>query len=142
MYDRHLGRETGEKDRFLHGRITAPDDDDLLAGKEKPVTGRAGGNSVTDELLFVRKPQPARGSPAGNDQCFSVDNFVTDMQLERALTEICTGDMAVFVFGAKARGLLAHVFDQFRPLDAFRETRKILHQRGQRELSAWLVPLQ
>ena len=41
--------------------------------------------------------------------------------------------------GAEARGLLLHVVDQFRALDAFGPAGKILDQRGDGELAAGLV---
>src|ERR1700722_322386 len=111
MNDGHLGCETSQESGFFHGGISAADYDDLFAGEKETIAGGAGGNSVTDELLFVRQPQPARGSAAGDDQGFGVDNFMTDVQLEGALAEIRAGDMAVLILGAEARGLLAHVFD-------------------------------
>jgi len=37
---------------------------------------------------------------------------------------------------AEARGLLLHVFDQFRALNALRPAGKVLHQGGDGELSA------
>ena len=43
--------------------------------------------------------------------------------------------------GAKTHGLLAHVLDEFRALDAIRKSRKILHQRGDGELPAGLMPI-
>ena len=44
-----------------------------------------------------------------------------------------------FVFGAETRGLLLHVFDQIRPLDAIRPAGKVFDQRGDGELPARLV---
>src|ERR1039457_425581 len=43
--------------------------------------------------------------------------------------------------GAKTRGLLTHVLDEFRPLDAVWKSRKILHQRGDGKLPAGLMPI-
>src|SRR6202790_1419402 len=39
------------------------------------------------------------------------------------------------VLGAKARGLLAHIFNEFRPLNTIGKAGKIFHRRGQRQLS-------
>jgi hypothetical protein len=47
--------------------------------------------------------------------------------------------MPAHVFGAKARGLLAHVLYQFWALDALRKAGKVFYQRGKRELAAGLV---
>src|ERR1035441_2878862 len=38
--------------------------------------------------------------------------------------------------------LLLHVFDQVRPLNSIRPAWKVLHHRGNRKLSPWLVTLQ
>src|SRR5450755_1113824 len=42
---------------------------------------------------------------------------------------------------AKTHGLLAHVLDEFRALDAIRKSRKILHQRSDGKLPAGLMPI-
>ena len=47
--------------------------------------------------------------------------------------------MSHAVFGAEARRLFAHVFDQFRTLDALGKAGKIFHQGGQRKLAARLM---
>lgn len=97
---------------------------------------------MTDELLFVRQSEPARRGAAGNDQSAGVDNFMADVQLERPLAQIRAGHVAMFIFGAKASGLLAHVLDQLRSLDAFRETGEILYQGGKRKLATRFMALQ
>ena len=43
------------------------------------------------------------------------------------------------VLRSKALRLLAHVGDQFRPVNAFGKAGKILHQRGERKLASRLV---
>ncbi len=87
----------------------------------------------------MRQPQPARRGAAGDDQRARVDDFIAHVKFKRTLTEIDAGHVAMFVFGAKARGLLAHVLDQFRSLNAFGKTGKVLDQRGERELASGFV---
>src|SRR5271169_6285862 len=68
-----------------------------------------------------------------------MNHFVADMQLERTLAQIGGSYMTQFVLRAKSRSLLAHVFDQFRSLNAFGKSRKILDQCGERKLASGLV---
>jgi hypothetical protein len=65
--------------------------------------------------------------------------MLAKMEYERALSQIGAGKVSHAVFGAEAFGLFAHVIDELRPHDAFREARKILNQCGERELSAGFV---
>ena len=134
-----LGGEASQKYRFFHGGIAAADHGDLLAREKEAIAGGARGNAVSNQLLLVRQPEPACRRAAGDDQCSSVNDSWTDVQFERALAEIDAGHVAVFIFGAKARRLLAHVLDQFRSLNALGKAGKVLHQRGERELSPGLV---
>ena len=69
---------------------------------------------MTDKLLFMRQPQPARGSATGNDKSAGVDDFMADVQLEGALAQICAGDVSVLVFGAKALRLACACFRSAR----------------------------
>ena len=55
------------------------------------------------------------------------------------LAEVDAGHVAGAELGAEARRLLAHVVDQFRPLDAVGKAGKILDQRGDGELAAGLM---
>ncbi len=67
---------------------------------------------------------------------------MTHMELERTLAEIDAGHMAVPVFGAEPRRLLAHILDQLRSLNAFGKAGKVLHQRGERKLAPGFVTFQ
>jgi hypothetical protein len=51
---------------------------------------------------------------------------------KRMLAQIGFDQVAHAIFGAEALGLLAHVLDQFRALDAFGKAGEIFHQRGHR----------
>src|ERR1700676_697170 len=121
MNDRHFGRKASQEHRFFHRGIASADDRDFLAREKEAVACGTGRNAVSDELLLVRQSEPARGSATGNDECTGVDDLMADMQLKRILAEIDAGHVAVFIFGAKARRLLAHVLDQLRPLNALGE---------------------
>src|SRR5579872_6118014 len=71
-----------------------------------------------------------------------MDNFMADLEFKRSLAEISAGHVAMFVFGAKARRLLAHVLDQLRPLNAFGKAGKVLDQSGEGQLASGLMALQ
>ncbi len=55
---------------------------------------------MADELLLVRKPQPARRRPGGDDERPGIVPFAVDVQTERALRQIGLDDGAVDVLGA------------------------------------------
>jgi len=65
--------------------------------------------------------------------------FAVDIQAEGALGKVGFGDGAMDVFGAERLGLLLHVLDQLRPVDAVGKSGEILDHRGDRELAAGLV---
>src|ERR1700758_220613 len=68
-----------------------------------------------------------------------MDLVLSDMEQKRAIAQVDAGDMSQHVFGSETLRLLAHVFDQLGALDSVGEPGKILHQRGDRELTAGLV---
>ena len=96
---------------------------------------------MPDQLVLIGKPKPARRSSAGDDQRACLYRFSSaEIQSERPLHQISAHQMARQVLRAKTRGLLAHVLDQFRPLDALWKSREILHQRSDGKLPARLMP--
>ena len=146
MNERDLGGEAGEEERLFHGGVAAADHRDLLAREEEPVAGGAGRNAVTDQGLLVGQTQPSRRCAAGDDQRASQQGLAAQIHLDGLgpktvvlLAEIDADDMPGPELSAKARCLLAHVVDEFRPLDAFGEAGKVLHQRGEGQLAAGLV---
>ena len=94
---------------------------------------------MADQLLLVFEAEPARGGAGGDDHRARLDPLAFDVEAEGTLREIGIDDGAVDVLGAEILRLLLHVLDQFRAVDAFGEAREILHQRGERELSAGFV---
>src|SRR6202451_1353804 len=125
--ERDFRGEARQENRFFHGRIAAPDHGYLLAREREAVTSGAGRNAVSDQLLLVRESQPACRSATRDDQRASMNNFVADMEFEWILTQVNAGHVAVFIFCAEARRLLAHVLDQLWSLNAFRKAGKIFH---------------
>src|SRR6185369_13946150 len=102
-----LVRELGEEERFLHRRVAAADDGDVLALEEEAVAGGARRDAVAGELLLVRKPDPLRRRAGRDDERLRVVRLVADLEGERALREIDPGDVAEGEGGAETRGLLA-----------------------------------
>src|SRR5579884_4433670 len=94
---------------------------------------------MTDQLLLVRKIQPARRRARGNDDRSRRMPFAVNVQPERVLPEIRFHDRAVQILGAKILGLAADIFHQLGPLDPFRKTRKVLDQRSDGKLPTRLV---
>jgi len=81
------------------------------------------------------RPSQRADAPLDNERA-GLNALFSEAQLERMFAQIGLDHVAHAIFGAEARGLLAHVLDQFRPLDAFGKPGKIFHQRGHRQLSA------
>src|SRR3954462_1402283 len=130
-----------KKSGLFHCRVSATDYGNFLAAEEKSVAGGAGGNAVADERLFVWQPQPASRGAAGDNQRTSLNDLLAKSEFERTLAQIRLRDVSHAVFCTKALSLLAHVLDQFGSLNAVRKTGKVLHERGERELSAWMMAL-
>ena len=86
---------------------------------------------MPNQRLLVGKAQPARRCAAGDDQSLRLDGVFADLQGEWPLGQIGRRDVSQLVLSAKALRLLAHIGNQFRTLNSFRETGKIFHQRGQ-----------
>src|SRR5581483_49682 len=138
---RDLACEPGEEQSFLHSRVAAANYGDLFSGEEKAIAGGAGRDAVSNERLLVFEPQPARRRAARNDQGAGPNCIFADLNGERPLAEVGASDMPQLVLRSETRSLAAHVLDQFRPLDSFREAGKVFNQRGERELTARFVPL-
>ena len=91
---------------------------------------------MADQRLLVRKAEPPGRRTARNDERLGVNRLLTHGEGERAIAEIGFDDVSSAIFGAKTRGLLAHVLDEFGALNAFRKPRKVFDERGERKLSA------
>src|SRR4051794_11574797 len=94
---------------------------------------------MPDQRLLARKPQPASGSPAGDDQSFRLNGFLAQSESKRAFAQVSLGQVPGADLGAEPNSLSLHVLDELRPLNAFRKAGEILHQRGERKLAAGLV---
>jgi hypothetical protein len=68
-----------------------------------------------------------------------VDGLFPKVKFEGALGEIDGGEVRHFKLGAEADGLLLHVLDEFRALDAFGPAGKVFDEGGDGELAAGLV---
>src|SRR5438874_6545325 len=139
MNDRDFARESCKEDSLFHCRVAASDYGDFLSRKKEPITGSAGGDAVSDECLLIGQAEPTRGCAAGHNQGTRVDGFTTEIQHKRSARQICVDHMAGVELRSEARRLLLHVLYQFRPVDTFRKTGEIFHQRSQGELSTGFV---
>ena len=80
MNECDLGSKTSEEQSLLHGGISAADYHDFLSREKEAVASGAGGNAVTDQLLFVGQSQPTSRSAAGDDQGLSVYLVLAEMK--------------------------------------------------------------
>ena len=121
-----LGGEASEEQRLFHGGIAAADDGDLLARGEEAVAGGAGADAVADQRLLAGQVEPAGAGAGRDDQRARVDRFLAgaEVQLVRVLAEVDRDEVGHLQLGAEARGLLLHVLDQFRALDALPASRE------------------
>ena len=91
---------------------------------------------MTDELLFVRQPEPSRRSAGSHDQRPALVPFIVDLHTKRTAGEIDLLDDSMQVLGPELFSLPLHVKDQIGTVDAFGESGKILDFRGNRKLAA------
>src|SRR4051794_27633129 len=139
MQDGDLGRETGKEERLFHGRVAAAHDRDLQPAEEETVAGGATGDTMPDESLFVGQVEPARAGARGNNQRARVNVAGRSLQVKRVRMQVNRRQLGHLEFGTETSGLLLHVVDQFRPLDALWPARKILDECRDRQLSAGLM---
>src|SRR6266550_738778 len=97
---------------------------------------------MPDQRLFTSQSEPACGSAGGDDQSLGENLFFSNLQCERTFAQVGTDYVTQLIAGTEPSRLGAHVFNQRWSLDTFRESREILHQRGERELASGLVPFQ
>jgi hypothetical protein len=137
--DGDLGGEAGEEDGLFHGGVATADDGDLLAGGEEAVAGGAGADAEADEGLLAGEVEPTCGGAAGDDERACLDDLFADRKLERGAGEVDGSEVGHAELGAKADGLLLHVFDEFGALHALGPAGKVFYQGGDGELSTRLV---
>lgn len=100
---------------------------------------------MADERLLVGKAQPPRRCAASDDERAGQQSLAAKVHRDRflavrtLLAEVHASNMSGEKLGTETRGLLTHVLDQLRPLDAFRKSREVFHQRGDGELAAGLM---
>ena len=94
---------------------------------------------MADEPVFVRQPQPARRSAGSDDERAGFDPLAFDVEAERALGEVGILHGAVAILSAEPLGLMFHVLDQVRSVDAFGKSREIFDFGGERQLPAGVV---
>jgi hypothetical protein len=99
--DCDLGGNADEEQCFFHGGISASDHCNRLAFEEKTVAGGARRYAMTDQLVFIRQSQPARGGSAGDDQrarCH--DLSAAKIYLYSPLVQVSIHQLAEHIFGA------------------------------------------
>ena len=94
---------------------------------------------MTDQLVFVFQPQPARRSARSDDQGPGLDPVAFHVDAEGVRGQLGVDHRAVQVFGAEILRLFLHVFHQIRTHNSFRKAGEIFHQCRQRKLSASLM---
>lgn len=94
---------------------------------------------MADEGLLGGQVEPAGGGTRGDDEGAGVDCLGADLELDGVGAEIGGVEVSHSQFGAEAGGLLLHVLDEFRPLDALGPAGEVFDQGGDGELAAWFV---
>src|ERR1700722_15356715 len=90
---------------------------------------------MSNQCLRTWQPQPTRRSPAGEGRGARMDRLAAHFQFERMLRQIGGRQMPKLHLCTKALSLQLHVLNKLWTLNAVRPAGKILHQRGNGELS-------
>ena len=85
MNDGDLAREPRKEERLFHRGVAAADHYNFFPTEKESIAGRAGRNAVTNQLLFVGQPEPARRSSTGDDQRIGMDLVLANVQDEGAV---------------------------------------------------------
>src|SRR5712692_4415592 len=127
---------------LFHRGIAAAHHGDRLASEEIAVAGGAGGNAVADQFLFAREAQQTRGCTGSNNQSLRFIGIFSGDDPERAPGEVHFRDGSGFEFRAEFLRLLAHVFNELRRQNPFREAGEIFDMSGEGKLTAGFVSVQ
>ena len=104
-----LVREASEKGCFLRGRVSTPDDSNLLLPEEEAVAGRAPGNPVPRQTLLVLQTKLPVPRTHREDHC--VGGVGVPRTVGHRLdvsVQIYRGDIVGDEFSTETFGLLAH----------------------------------
>src|SRR6266542_2875373 len=137
--DRHLRCELRQERRLFHGRVAAPDHDDLLPLEEEGVAGRARRHTVTHQALLGLEAQELGGGAGGNDHGVGGHGASgIERQAEGPHRKVHLGDRVELDIRPETLRLLPEDLHHLGPLDSVLESRIVLDFRRDRELSARL----
>ncbi len=94
---------------------------------------------MSDECLLGGEIEPASAGSAGDDQGSGVNDLLADAELDGVFGEIDGVEVGHGELGTEAGGLLLHVLDELRTLNAFWPAGKVFDEGGDGELTAGLV---
>ncbi len=136
--------EPGEEERLFHCGVTPTDHCDVLPAEEETVAGRAGGDAVAEETLFVRKIEHQRLGPGrDDDRLRRVGRLggrgIPEPDAERSSREVDPGRLGGDELGAESRGLFAEYLHELGAHDPLDEPGVVLDLGGEHELAPRLV---
>src|SRR6266404_5967326 len=97
---------------------------------------------MADQFLFVLKSQPACGRAARYDQRLCLEPFIIRLNADMTVAWLKGFDLRIRKARTEFLRLLVHVENQLRPVNPFRKSREIFHERRGRELPAGLAAFQ
>ena len=130
----HGGREPGEKQRFLHRRVSSPDDRHLLSAIERPVAGGAGRDPPIHEMPFRGKAQPAGAGAGRDDEGLGAPTAVSCTDPEGTAGEVHRGGVEFHHLGPEPFGLPAEEVHHLEAGDPVGKPGVVLHIGGEHEL--------
>ena len=138
----HARGEVGEEQRLFYRGVATAHYRHFLAAKKETIASGARRNTVAAQARLRVQPQPARGSPGRNNQCFAAQHFaiVLEHQLKRMFLHIHARHVPGAKYCPEALCLLPEQCHQLRPLHAVWEARIVLHVRCNHQLPARLNP--
>src|SRR5262249_6397126 len=135
--------ETRQEERFLHRRIAAAHDGDLLVPEEGAIAGRARRHPAPHESLLADEPKVFCRRASGNNNGIGQDDgVIVHQQMQRSLRDLHGRDTPITQLGAKARRLVCKALHQLRPEDALSKTWVVFDMRCGDQLSAGFDALQ
>ena len=94
---------------------------------------------MAHQLALRPQAQQPRRSASGYDQRLTFVGRLSPDDHEGAAAQVHIGDRAGLEFGAKARGLLAHILDELRPQDAIGKARIVFDHGRESQLPPGFV---
>ena len=138
----YLTRKMRQMRSFFHSDISSSYNDNCLISKHRKssVTDGTSGDSFLPELFFSRYSETFRSGSGRDNDGFGLYNFLPYKEFKWLTREVYFVYCLGFDTSPGLETLLSHMHHELSPIDAIRESRKILDHGCRGQLSTCSAP--